>query len=151
LNIEFTHHDALEDAIAAGKIVIEACALKNLTAEHWLERIRKPIHQGNTGYSFDQLSANVDGSLYGEIIVFTGALFLPRIEAAKIAADLGCEVGNSISTKTTMLVVGTQDSSKLAGYEKSSKHRKAEELINKGFQIKIISEKDFVEICNSSN
>jgi DNA polymerase III subunit epsilon len=151
LKIEFMHHDALEDAITAGKIVIEACTLKNLMVEHWLEQIRKPINPGNIGYSFNQLNANADGPLYRELLVFTGALFLPRNEAAKIAADLGCEVGNSISTKTTMLVVGTQDSSKLAGYEKSSKHRKVEELINKGFPIKILSEKDFIEICNSAN
>jgi DNA polymerase-3 subunit epsilon len=47
-----------------------------------------------------------------------------------------------------MLVVGIQDNTKLAGYEKSSKHRKAEELIESGINIRILSEKDFVEICN---
>lgn len=149
LKIEFTHHDALEDAITAGKIVIEACALKNFLIEHWLEKIKRPINPKNIGYSFHQLNINTDGPLFGELMVFTGALSLPRMEAAKIAAGLGCEVGSSISTKTTMLVVGTQDSSKLAGYEKSSKHRKAEELINKGFSIKILSEKDFIEMCNT--
>ena len=50
-----------------------------------------------------------------------------------------------------MLVVGIQDASKLAGYEKSSKHRKTEELIQKGIPITILSEKDFVEMCNSED
>jgi DNA polymerase III subunit epsilon len=82
-------------------------------------------------------------------IVFTGALSLPRINAAKIAASLGCHVDNSVTKSTTILVVGTQDVIRLAGYEKSSKHRKAEDLIPKGFPIKILSEKDFIAMCNS--
>jgi DNA polymerase III subunit epsilon len=150
LKIEFMHHDALEDAITAGRIVMEACALQNLTIEQWLERIRKPINPDISGYSFTHLHGNMEGQLYGECLVFTGALSLPRKEAAKIAADLGCEVGNSVSKKTTILVIGTQDSSKLTGYEKSSKHREVEELIKKGFPIKILSEKDFIEMCSGS-
>ena len=45
-----------------------------------------------------------------------------------------------------MLVVGTQDESKLKGYEKSSKHRKVEALIGKGVRINILSESDFYEL-----
>ena len=147
LKIEFAHHDALEDAITAGRIVVEACKFKMLTVEHWLEQIKKPISSESTNYSFNKLEVNANGPLHGELIVFTGALFLPRIEAAKIATDLGCKVENFVSKTTTMLVVGTQDSSKLAGYDKSTKHRKAEDLIKKGFPVKILSERDFVELC----
>ncbi|MDD2791160.1 MAG: hypothetical protein PHU40_10910 [Sulfurimonas sp.] len=39
-----------------------------------------------------------------------------------------------------------QDATKLAGHEKSSKHRKAEELIQKGQHIQIIGESDFKEM-----
>jgi DNA polymerase III subunit epsilon len=152
LNIEFKHHDALQDAIAAGLIVVEACKLKNLGVDDWLTRITKPIssiHTGGTGSTSIKQSGNTEGSLYGENIVFTGALSIPRIEAAGFAAKIGCNVLDSVTKKTTILVVGTQDSSKLAGYEKSSKHRKAEGLIEKGNLIKILTEKDFVEMCNS--
>ena len=45
-----------------------------------------------------------------------------------------------------MLVVGTQDRSKLKGYEKSGKHRKAESLIEKSVDIQILSESDFSEL-----
>jgi DNA polymerase-3 subunit epsilon len=38
------------------------------------------------------------------------------------------------------------DVTRLAGHEKSSKHRKAEELITKGFPIRIIRETDFREL-----
>jgi DNA polymerase-3 subunit epsilon len=37
LNIEFRHHDALEDSVTAGKIVVEACRLTNRCAEDWFE------------------------------------------------------------------------------------------------------------------
>jgi len=35
LGIEFRHHDALEDSVAAGKIVVEACRLTNRRAQDW--------------------------------------------------------------------------------------------------------------------
>lgn len=151
LGIEFGHHDVLEDAIAAAKIVYFACEQTQRSVEEWLTRVGQPIFIYQGGSSNIKLEGNSEGSLYGENLVFTGALSLPRKEAAKIAADIGCNVGNSVSKKTSILVVGTQDIFKLAGYEKSSKHRKAEELIEKGVSIKILSEKDFIEMCNNEN
>ena len=37
LGIEFRHHDALEDSIAAGKIVAEACRLTDRRVQEWYE------------------------------------------------------------------------------------------------------------------
>jgi DNA polymerase III subunit epsilon len=51
-----------------------------------------------------------------------------------------------VTKHTTLLVVGDQDVRKLAGHEKSAKHRKAEELIANGQRIRIISESDFQRI-----
>ena len=45
------------------------------------------------------------------------------------------------------LVVGDQDVQKLAGHNKSSKHRKAEDLILKGQPIRILRESDFLELA----
>jgi DNA polymerase-3 subunit epsilon len=45
-----------------------------------------------------------------------------------------------------VLVVGDQDVRKLAGHEKSAKHRKAEELIGAGHPIRIIRETDFKQL-----
>ncbi len=147
LNLEFEHHDALEDAIAAGHVVNEASKVQNLSIEDWVERVKKPLTIYKDGSSTIKLDGNPDGPLYGEQLVFTGALSMTRAEAGKIAAELGCDVTNSVTKKTTMLVVGIQDSFKLAGYEKSSKHRKAEKLIkDKGQNIRILSETDFEHI-----
>ena len=55
-------------------------------------------------------------------------------------------MAGNVSKKVTILVVGTQNKSKLNGYEKSTKHRKAESLIEKGVDIQILSEDDFWEL-----
>jgi DNA polymerase III subunit epsilon len=148
LGIEFNHHDALQDAIAAAKIVHCACEQTHLRVEDWVTRVGQPIFQYHGGSKTINLEGNPEGQFYGEELVFTGALSLTRREAAVIASKLGCNVKDSVTKNTTLLIVGTQDKSKLAGYEKSSKHRKAEELIRSGVQIKILSENDFAEICN---
>ncbi|PRZ19580.1 exonuclease domain-containing protein [Flavobacterium granuli] len=148
LNINFEHHDALEDAVAAGMVVKKACEITNLSIEEWFKRVGQPIFLYKKNSSNIYLEGNPEGQLYGENIVFTGSLSIPRSEAGIIASKIGCKVTNSVSKTTTMLVVGFQDTTKLAGYEKSSKHRKAEELIDKGAKIRILSENDFVEICN---
>ncbi len=66
-----------------------------------------------------------------------------------MAAEAGCDVANSVTKKVTMLAVGTQDKSKLKGYEKNGNHRKAEALIEKGVDIQIFSESDFSELLES--
>ena len=151
LQITFEHHDALEDAVTAAKVVIHACEKHQISIEDWYKRVSQPITISYGGSSTIHMEGNPEGSLYGETLVFTGALSLPRKEVAKIASEMGCHVDNSVTKCTTILVVGTQDAFKLAGYEKSSKHRKTEELIQNGFHIKILSEKDFIEMCNNEN
>ena len=154
LGINFEHHDALQDAIAAGLVVANACLIKEISIEDWFIRIGKPISQNTSSSDYSasiKQDGNQEGSLYGENLVFTGTLSLARKEATEIAAKIGCNILNSVTQKTTILVVGTQDSTKLAGYDKSSKHRKAEGLIEKGKQIKILSEKDFIKMCNDED
>ena len=85
----------------------------------------------------------MEGALFGETIVFIGVLSIARREAAGMAARAGCNVAGNVSRKVTMLVVGMQDRSKLKGYNKSTKHRKAESLMAKGAEIEILSESDF--------
>lgn len=146
LNIEFDHHDALEDAIAAGKVVYEASNIAGLTIDEWIERVGKPLTIYKGGSTTIKLDGNPEGPFFGEQVVFTGTLSLTRAEAGKLAAKLGCNVTNSVTKKTTMLVVGNQDTYRLAGFDKSSKHRKAEELVKNGMKIKILSEQDFQKI-----
>ena len=141
-NIEFKHHDALEDATVAAKIILKA--LKE--SDHDINSLLKLSNKKRIRNKKDDLSKidlNQDGILFGESLVFTGTLSISRKEAAKIAAQAGCKIQNGVNRETTLLVVGIQDIDKLKGYDKSSKHRKAEELIKKGQNISIISEDDF--------
>ncbi len=94
---------------------------------------------------------NPEGELFGEVLVFTGALEIPRKDAANLASSLGCTVTAGVTKKTTLLVVGDQDITKLAGKPKSSKHLKAEQLILKGQPIRIIGESDFQELVRQAN
>ena len=128
--------------------MLKAFEKSGMNIDDWFSRVKKPINIYANGSTTIKLDGNPEGPLYGENIVFTGALMIPRAEAGKIASELGCNVSNSVTKKTTMLVVGIQDTTKLAGYAKSSKHRKAEELINKGIGIRILSENDFSAITN---
>jgi DNA polymerase III subunit epsilon len=129
LEYKFRHHDALEDAKAAGYIMLAAMRHSCLDLEGWLKRVNQPISGQAIKLKPD---VNPEGSLYGEVIVFTGALELRRAEAADIAAKIGCQVEPGVTKKTTIIVVGNQDIKRLAGHEKSSKHRKAEVLILTG-------------------
>jgi DNA polymerase-3 subunit epsilon len=75
---------------------------------------------------------------------------MPRREAADLAAAIGCTVEDGVTKKTTLLVVGDQDVRRLAGHEKSSKHRKAESLIETGQPIRILRESDFKKLASQS-
>jgi DNA polymerase-3 subunit epsilon len=146
LNIQFKHHDAREDATAAGEVLLRAMAETGLTVEQWLERVSKPINPFSGAP--DSRLGNPDGPLFGEKLVFTGALLLPRRDAADLAAAAGCEVDPNVTKHTTVLVVGDQDITKLAGHEKSGKHRRAEALMAKGQRIRIIGESDFQRLVH---
>ena len=145
LDISFRHHDALEDARAAAEVVLRACVAGATDIDGWLRRVRRPIF-GSSTRSALRREGNAEGALFGETLVFTGALEIPRREAADMAAAAGCDVGANVTKKTTLLVVGTQDKSKLKGYGKSRKHRRTEALIRKGAGIQILSESDFLEL-----
>ena len=54
--------------------------------------------------------------------------------------------GAEITPRPRTLTVGDLDVTRLAGHEKSSKHRKAEELVEAGQALRIIRETDFREL-----
>jgi DNA polymerase-3 subunit epsilon len=151
--IQFKHHDACEDARCAGLIVDRAIRDTGIPLNTWVEQwgyrttpgdavarpIRKPSYAGS---KFATIGA-ADGPMQGEVVVFTGSLSIPRGEAAKMAAAVGCDVADTVTKKTTILVVGDQDLRATRGQEKSSKHRKCEAMNASGARIRIVGESDF--------
>lgn len=141
LGIEFEHHDAGEDARVAAEVLIRAIEHTGIALADWPSQQRKSLWPQSKS---DRSQPDQYGPFWGSVVVFTGALTLPRSEAQSAAAALGFVVGTGVTKKTTTLVVGDQDASKLGGEDKSSKHRKAEDLILKGVKIDVLTERDFL-------
>jgi DNA polymerase-3 subunit epsilon len=142
LGIQFEHHDAEEDARAAGEILLRAIAETGASPVEWCDLSRRRLTP-HVPISVSAPSANPEGSLFGEVVVFTGAISILRRDAAEMAAEAGCEVADSVNKRTTLLVVGDQNLRVLGGKDKSSKQIKAEKLIAKGQRIRILGESDF--------
>ena len=157
LGIKYRAHDALEDARCAGLVILHAMNITGCSVEQWLMRAKKPVnsiaktqhHAGRFPVPVKRCG-NPEGKLYGETVVFTGSLSISRVQAAELAADAGCTVDDNVTKHTTILVVGDQDIRLLAGHEKSMKHRKAESLIAKGQQIRILGESDYMRIVDGA-
>ena len=79
----------------------------------------------------------------------TGTLGILRRVAAKLAATAGCDVRDGVRVSTTIGCCD-QDDWRLAGFDRSAKHRKAEVLRNGGQSIRIIGETDFLRMLDSS-
>jgi len=123
LNYSFVHHDALEDAKASARILLAAIEQTGLDVQNWLKRLEQPMHRPASRPGSSEVIArpgNPDGTLFGEVIVFTGALSLRRRDAADLAAQAGCTVKETVTKETTLVVVGDQDIKRLVGHVKSS-------------------------------
>jgi DNA polymerase III subunit epsilon len=150
IGYEFRHHDALEDARAAGYVLLAAVGESQKDLAYWLRRVTQPIDLTRSSSRIER-EGNREGDLFGEVLVFTGSLTLPRNEAADLAASVGCRIAPGVTRETTILVVGDQDVRKLApGMEKSSKHRKAEQLVRKGQLLRIVCETDFRALVHAA-
>ena len=139
--IQFQHHDAVEDARVAGAIMLRAIADTGIELEDWFHYVERGLSRTDGSI---RRAGDGDGPLFGETVVFTGALGMPRRDAADRAHELGAVVEPGVTKNTTLLIVGDQDLSKLAGHTKSTKHRKVEQRIARGQSIRVLAESDFM-------
>ena len=103
IGFEFKHHDALEDAKAAGAIINAAIKKTGLTIDGLFTRVGQPINGSMAASSRIKLEGNAEGELFGQSLVFTGMLSIPRKEAAFMAAEIGCSVASTVSKKNRLL------------------------------------------------
>ena len=95
---------------------------------HWFQWKSSSITPENDNF-------NANNPLYNKTCVITGALEkFVRKDAMQIIANLGGINADSVTKKTDFLILGNNDLCKLIKDGKSSKQKKAEELILKGFQ-----------------
>lgn len=87
--------------------------------------------------------------IYGKVVVFTGTLSsMPRKDAFQIVANLGGIPENSINAQTNYLVIGNAEFVKSVKEGKTNKMKKAESMIQKGFEISVISEAAFFDLIS---
>ncbi len=174
LGISFKHHNALEDAVVAARILIDILdELKINTIEELSSRMGLKIgalYEG--GYTCSgkikdftlektssrktkenkacsKCSRNLGRAFSNKTVVITGPLeSMSRSDAMQRIIDAGGIVGSSVTRKTHYLVTRIHNIEKLAHNMKSTKLKKAEMLINTGQDIKILSEDEFLDMLN---
>ena len=168
------HHNAMDDAITSANIVIETINRKRRKSfESFLNTYNSiPIRKfSKIKYQTQFMKRNrfsnrvviseivPESSIadhthifYGKDIVFTGDLSeINRKDAMQIVVNLGGILKSGVSRKTNYLVVGKQDKSIVGEDGLSSKERRAYQLINDGFDIKIIKENSFYDFIREKS
>lgn len=91
---------------------------------------------------------DTSNDFYNKNLVFTGELKnMDRKQAMQSVVNLGGMLKNGVSSKIDYLVVGAQDES-ITKDGISTKEKKAYELIEKGYNIKILNESQFLSIIH---
>lgn len=145
LGIPLNHHDPLSDAEAAAEIMISAWKESDFRFD---ERIQGwSTGELGRGSPTDNCTGegNPDGIFAGEVVVFTGAAGPSRKELSEAANELGMTIKASVTKDTTMLVSGEVTSPLVKG-GRSSKQKKAEQLIAQGHDIHIMGPDEFLKM-----
>lgn len=162
--IDLKHHRAAADSKATAELAIKAFQLAGVSSiDEFPEKLRtvvgklysggyKPSEtkrlykpQDLTKIIGDPKKHNPESIFYGRTVVFTGTLSsMVRANAQQLIANIGGILGNSVTKDTDFLIVGQQDYRVVGEDGMSSKQEKAIKLIEKGSQLEIISESDFL-------
>ncbi|WP_182920465.1 exonuclease domain-containing protein [Nocardioides cavernaquae] len=157
------HHDALADARAVVDVITGLAGEQGATdlaslAESvgvGIGRMSSGIYKGSValgsgGRGFAPIEVNADadadGYLYGRVVVFTGTLMsMTRDIARQECAKVGAIPEQSTTLRTNVLVVGDINPAVLRpGSNVTGKARKAFELQDKGQEIEVMTEDDFL-------
>ena len=166
LNLSLNHHRADSDAEACANII---CTVMKQAHISDLRELKKQysLHPGywKQGYynpcriscgcssvsskkflDFSEAEKCIDEDFCDKNYAFTGTLLsMPREKAFEVVERGGGHPQKGLTQKTNVLVVGIQDYVKLRGASESLKMRKARELQEKGFPIRIIGEDEFIK------
>ncbi|GED88882.1 exonuclease domain-containing protein [Streptomyces sp. 6-11-2] len=170
VSMEGPHHDAQADADTAARVMLAALAehgadglddlMRKLQIRYgrlypdsgsW-SNCRRRVQEKRPPVPTANPDADPEGALYGRHVCITGTLSsLTRTEAQQRLADVGAQATTGVSRKTDILVVGTADPTRFApGMTLSGKHQKAQQLLDAGHDIEVISETDLLELLSLS-
>lgn len=172
LGYTFNHHDAHDDARICGQIFLDACKYHKCDSIGALARkiglkigildcytyypcsVSNP-YRGLVNGKFERINItelsqeciNAEGIFSGKNVVFTGTLIsMTRQSAAQRVVINGGFISNTINKSTNLLVIGIQDYARFVDNKQSNKTRRANELINEGYQLEIIDENEFIRL-----
>jgi DNA polymerase-3 subunit epsilon len=175
----FQHHDAGADAIACASVVLAIARMRQLqsTAEMWAAPIgtkrvkasgtdpkRTPVG-GQINYTTERslrlaelpqpgASADPQHPFFGQTFCFTGELHsFSRLEAMTAVAERGASNRQSVTKKTSYVVIGRSDPAHSASARdlgESGKERKTLEYMALGQQITVLGEREFLRILGGS-
>lgn len=128
--------------------------LKQLALEKYgtLDNFKRSfVIKKNISHAKDLIAENTDFDdthpFYKKVCVFTGALEkMPRKDAMQIVVNVGGICADNVTKSTNYLILGNTDYCAALKGRKSNKHKRAEELKAKGYDITIISENTFYDI-----
>lgn len=162
------HHRAGGDAEGCARVFLRSLELAEVnTLEELQEKYRFHCGEFGPGHFISQLSKgskkshNVNASdivgdptkidegnyFYGKTVCFTGkCMYGTRTEMLQMVADIGGVPSNNVSGKTEVLVIGQQDYRHVGEEGLSNKQKKAMELRDKGQDIEILSELEFMSM-----
>ncbi|OPZ94456.1 MAG: DNA polymerase III PolC-type [Firmicutes bacterium ADurb.Bin419] len=145
--IKATAHRSISDCVATYEVY------NKLWADLETKGIRHITHKVTYSYYIKASDIHAEtepdesSPIYGKTIVFTGTLErMSRKDAMQIVANNGGINGDNVTKKTNLLVLGNGDYSCILKDGKSSKHKKAEQLISQGADLQIISEDVFFDM-----
>lgn len=167
LGIEYgVHHQADSDSLGCALVLLKCLEIDGSKLEE-LER-KYNFHRGrfapNTfiahlkyekDYNYSSIIKNLEDHpelidegnyFYGKAVCFTGTTrFAVRKELLQMVKDIGGIPMNSVTKETDVLVVGQQDYRVVGADGMSGKQKKALSLLEKGQDIEILSESEFLE------
>lgn len=165
IDFSFNHHNAKEDAIACGKVLLAALSKKGTLdifkfADIIGMRLGKLFPGGyiscsianKSNFNSKLITAETDvfdpdHEFYKKKVVFSGTLSsMTRKEAMQKVVNKGGIISDGVTEDTDFLVLGLQDFSKFADGKESSKTKKAKNLISKGRKLQIIDEVEFLKL-----
>lgn len=148
-NIQSTLHRALSDCETTALIFqkMKEKISSTSTFEDFKNSFKKKHSSVKIGdITTDKTEFDEDNFFFNKKVAFTGKLeHFTRNEASQLVVDLGGIVASGVTSKTDILVVGDMDYSSAIEGRITSKHKKATELQEKGSNIVIMSESDFVD------
>jgi DNA polymerase-3 subunit epsilon len=162
-----SHHDAGQDAEACARVALELArrqstdSLDALLADvgvrfglldptSWTGCVSRGSGGGHGGGGYGaapEANADADSShpFFGQVMVFTGALAMPREEAWAAVAVVGATPKKEVTKQTTILVIGDGFAGDSIGEFRTGKALKAFALLEKGHSIEVLTEGDFFD------